>query len=575
MKKFFAILLFLLILCSVCTVLAEYTDSETILAVQTALHDSGIYKGNLSGIKGNATEAAIRTYQQKNGLNVSGQIDDELLVSLGLSDGAKAAGDSSDTKPAQSNALSFSVITNKDYGNELLVFQNEAITIYLDRVSFSQTNNFGPDMMTVSFACDMNDDYFPKTSGYAAKGNLTVLKVGGVSTKTAYHLSDGLRDYYGMGQYLQYPFQNPGKQGVDIEIELKSGNNNPKKFTYKIGPIHIDIAGDIYDGIESQYAEHTAESVSLGGLLRYEPVLLSDTNGVTITATSIQYQGRSSYTSEMQILLNLRVSNANSHDVVLYIPWEGVHLNGNEYDGTMLVRTPNTWMDSTSATIPALSDNLTILLYIHSDDGVVPTLEELNNGQIELTAYMAPNDEIASEAYYRWPELFVLDPLSFDMAYDGEPVPEPVTLSFPSLSHMTGTNLFSYDGITLFCEDSYSYPASGGSWILNGTCVLQNDTDYDLSISLEEPLLNDEPSSARLLLVDESGNSLSSCPAHGHCKASFLLLLPEGIHEDTVSSIKCTLHYLNTATLKNYLWQPVVFEISDTSDTAASETPLR
>ena len=68
MKKVLAFLLSLLILCSVCVAFGEYTDAETILAVQTALHDAGIYKGNLSGIKGNATESAIRTYQQKNGL---------------------------------------------------------------------------------------------------------------------------------------------------------------------------------------------------------------------------------------------------------------------------------------------------------------------------------------------------------------------------------------------------------------------------------------------------------------------------------------------------------------------------
>ena len=69
---------------SLCPALAEYTDSDTILAVQQALADLGIYKGNISGIKGNATEAAIRTYQQRNGLKANGQIDDDLLDLLGL-----------------------------------------------------------------------------------------------------------------------------------------------------------------------------------------------------------------------------------------------------------------------------------------------------------------------------------------------------------------------------------------------------------------------------------------------------------------------------------------------------------
>lgn len=84
MKRLIATIFALILTISLCPALAEYTDSETILAVQEALADAGIYKGNLSGIKGNATENAIRTYQQKNGLKVNGQIDDELLDSLGL-----------------------------------------------------------------------------------------------------------------------------------------------------------------------------------------------------------------------------------------------------------------------------------------------------------------------------------------------------------------------------------------------------------------------------------------------------------------------------------------------------------
>ena len=84
MKRLIAIMLVLILTISLCSALAEYTDSDTILAVQQALADLGIYKGNISGIKGNATEAAIRTYQQKNGLKATGQIDDDLLDLLGL-----------------------------------------------------------------------------------------------------------------------------------------------------------------------------------------------------------------------------------------------------------------------------------------------------------------------------------------------------------------------------------------------------------------------------------------------------------------------------------------------------------
>ena len=90
MKKLLASFLSLLILLSFCTALAEYTDAETILAVQQALTDAGYYKGNISGIKGNATEAAIRNYQTAKGLTASGQIDDDLLAALGIGGGTPA-----------------------------------------------------------------------------------------------------------------------------------------------------------------------------------------------------------------------------------------------------------------------------------------------------------------------------------------------------------------------------------------------------------------------------------------------------------------------------------------------------
>ncbi len=579
MKKAIAFFLSLLILCSVCVAFGEYTDAETILAVQTALHDAGIYKGNLSGIKGNATENAIRTYQQKNGLKVSGQIDDELLASLGLGGGAATSEKSASTESAQSSALSFSVITNKDYGKDLLVFQNEAITIYLDKVSFSETNTFGDNMMIVSLYCDVNEVYFPKTSGYAASGNLTVLKVGGVSTKTAYHLSDSLMDYYGMSRSLQYPFQNPDKKSVDIEIELKSNRNNPKKFSYKIGPIHIDIAGDLYDGAGSQYAEHTAASVSLGGLMRGEPVTLIDTNGFTMKATAIRCQNM--YSGEengpKEILLYMSASNANTHDIALYTPYESTVLNGKKYDGLMTKASGS--IPDTTIRIPALSEDMSILMHIQSYENPVPPLDELEYGEFTFTAYMATTDDLASQAYYRWPELFVYEPLSFDMAYDGAPVPDPISLPFPSLTNMIGKDVFSYEGVTLKCRDFFFYPSAGNNILVNAECTLMNDTDNDLRITFEEVLVNNQSSSAALSMKDTGGNRIYFCPAHSSCDASFSLRLPNEIMPESVTNLSCILHYLNNETQKNTLWQPVKFTIGDesaapTADSSSAEEAI-
>lgn len=68
------------------TCLAEY-DSTTIQQVQQALNDAGFDCGAPDGMAGKNTAAAVSAYQEANGLAVDGQINDELLVSLGLKEG--------------------------------------------------------------------------------------------------------------------------------------------------------------------------------------------------------------------------------------------------------------------------------------------------------------------------------------------------------------------------------------------------------------------------------------------------------------------------------------------------------
>ncbi len=59
---------------------------ETIAAVQEALNEAGFDCGTADGIAGAKTTAGISAYQEANGLTVTGQIDDELLAALGISE---------------------------------------------------------------------------------------------------------------------------------------------------------------------------------------------------------------------------------------------------------------------------------------------------------------------------------------------------------------------------------------------------------------------------------------------------------------------------------------------------------
>jgi peptidoglycan hydrolase-like protein with peptidoglycan-binding domain len=64
---------------------------QVVQSVQQALKDQGFYYGEVSGEKDADTTAAIRRYQIRNGLQISGDLNDETLKSLGVnSSGARA-----------------------------------------------------------------------------------------------------------------------------------------------------------------------------------------------------------------------------------------------------------------------------------------------------------------------------------------------------------------------------------------------------------------------------------------------------------------------------------------------------
>lgn len=53
-------------------------------AVQSALAEEGYYRGRIDGVIGEGTRSAIRSYQRRNRLPISGRIDNPLVQSLGI-----------------------------------------------------------------------------------------------------------------------------------------------------------------------------------------------------------------------------------------------------------------------------------------------------------------------------------------------------------------------------------------------------------------------------------------------------------------------------------------------------------
>jgi peptidoglycan hydrolase-like protein with peptidoglycan-binding domain len=74
--------------------------------VQAALKSQGFYYGEVDGAEGTETTAAIRRYQIRNGLAVTGKLSDETLVALGMA-APKTAGAPKAAAPRSGNAPQF------------------------------------------------------------------------------------------------------------------------------------------------------------------------------------------------------------------------------------------------------------------------------------------------------------------------------------------------------------------------------------------------------------------------------------------------------------------------------------
>lgn len=79
-------ILFAFLLVAVSTASAD----EPTQAVQQTLKDQGFYYGEVTGKVNDATTAAIRRYQIRNGLKITGEVDKETAKSLGLAAGQSA-----------------------------------------------------------------------------------------------------------------------------------------------------------------------------------------------------------------------------------------------------------------------------------------------------------------------------------------------------------------------------------------------------------------------------------------------------------------------------------------------------
>jgi peptidoglycan hydrolase-like protein with peptidoglycan-binding domain len=81
---------------------ASGMSQDQIMQAQQALEQKGFKLGKADGILGPRTERAVRDFQQKQGLQQNGQLDDQTLAALGVSSNQReTTGQGTQSSPSQ------------------------------------------------------------------------------------------------------------------------------------------------------------------------------------------------------------------------------------------------------------------------------------------------------------------------------------------------------------------------------------------------------------------------------------------------------------------------------------------
>ena len=79
------------------------SKGEEVKQIQTKLKSWGYYNGEVDGIFGSNTQAAVKKFQQKNGLNVDGVVGEKTLTALGINSSSSNEKNSGNTTNSSSN----------------------------------------------------------------------------------------------------------------------------------------------------------------------------------------------------------------------------------------------------------------------------------------------------------------------------------------------------------------------------------------------------------------------------------------------------------------------------------------
>ena len=136
--------------------LSKYgSRGEEVRTIQDKLKRWGYYTGNVDGIYGSQTVAAVKKFQQKNGLTVDGIAGTKTLAAMGITSNSSSSGSSS------SNSSDVNLLARAIYGEargEPYVGQVAVAAVILNRVKSSKFPNTISGVIYQSGAFDAVSD---------------------------------------------------------------------------------------------------------------------------------------------------------------------------------------------------------------------------------------------------------------------------------------------------------------------------------------------------------------------------------------------------------------------------------
>ncbi len=139
--------------------LSKYgSRGEEVKQIQTKLKRWGYYSGNVDGIYGSATLAAVKKFQKKNGLTVDGIAGKKTLEAMGIFNSSSSSSSSNSSNVSSSNLNLLSRVVYGEARGESYTGQVAVAAVVLNRVKSSSFPNTISGVVYQSGAFDCVSD---------------------------------------------------------------------------------------------------------------------------------------------------------------------------------------------------------------------------------------------------------------------------------------------------------------------------------------------------------------------------------------------------------------------------------